>query len=81
MSHDLGVGLDNWSNSLPKVQDHLRSSVTECICELPHEVIPLAGSLLEVFLSEFLKVIDDVLDLLVVDFDVIGELVTVSRVK
>ena len=75
MSHDLGVGLDNWSNSLPKVQDHLRSSVTECICELPHEVIPLAGSLLEVFLSEFLKVLNYVLNLLIVDLDVVRELV------
>ena len=81
MSHDLGPRLDDRRYILPEVQDHLRSSVAEGLCELPHEHIPLAGGLLIVFLSELLKVIDDVLDLLVVDFDVVGELVTVSRIK
>ena len=81
MSHDLGPRLDDRRYILPEVQDHLRSSVAEGLCELPHEHIPLAGGLLIVFLSELLKVIDDVLDLLTVDFDVVGELVTVSRVK
>jgi hypothetical protein len=81
MSHDLGPRLDDRRYILPEVQDHLRSSVTEGVCELPHEHIPLLGGLLIVFLSELLKVIDDVLNLLTVDFDVVGELVSISRIK
>ena len=73
--------MDDRRNILPEVQDHLRSSVAEGVCELPHEHIPLARGLLVVFLSELLKVIDDVLNLLTVDFDVVGELVSISRIK
>lgn len=81
MSHDLGPGLDDRRNSLTEVQDHLGSSVAEGICEFPHELIPLAGGLLKVFLSEFLKVLNDVLDLLIVDLDVVGELVTLAWIE
>ena len=79
MSHDLGPGLDDRRNSLPEVQDHLCSSVAEGFCELSHEHISLARGLGKIFLSEFLKVLNDFLDLIIVDLDVVCELFILTR--